>query len=35
MFLVPFCCEASKQVTILTELWEEKQEDEKWEGRKK
>jgi len=35
MFLVHFCRETSKLVTILTELWEEKKEDEKWEGRKK
>jgi hypothetical protein len=35
MFLVHFCRETSKLVTILTELWKEKQEDEKWEGRKK
>jgi hypothetical protein len=34
MFLVHFCREASKLVTILTELQEEKQEGEKWEGRK-
>jgi hypothetical protein len=35
MFLVHFCRAASKLVTIVTELWEEKQENEKWEGRKK
>jgi hypothetical protein len=35
LFLVYFCREASKIVTILTELWEEKKEDENWEGRKK
>jgi len=35
MFFVYFCRAASKLVTILTELWEEKQKDEKWEGGKK
>jgi hypothetical protein len=35
MFLVYFCLSASKLVTILTELWEEKRKDKKWEGRKK